>query len=52
MGIVNVVMTGISLLLIEKAGRRLLHLVGLGGMCVAAVSLAVSCYSGKPIFIF
>ena len=42
MGVVNVIMTAVSMALIEKAGRRVLHLVGLGGMFVAAVVLAVS----------
>jgi len=41
MGCVNVIMTLVSLALIDKAGRRLLHLVGLGGMCVMAVFLVV-----------
>uniref|UniRef100_F6TVX8 Solute carrier family 2, facilitated glucose transporter member 1-like n=1 Tax=Ciona intestinalis TaxID=7719 RepID=F6TVX8_CIOIN len=40
-GVVNVVMTIVSLLLIEHAGRRILHLIGLGGMCVCSVILVV-----------
>jgi len=42
MGVVNVVMTVVSMSLIEKAGRRILHLVGLGGMFIAASLLSVS----------
>lgn len=41
MGVVNVIMTLVSLSLIERAGRRMLHLVGLGGMCVCAIFLVV-----------
>lgn len=40
-GVVNVVMTLVSLILIEKAGRRVLHLTGLGGMGACAVFLVV-----------
>ncbi|CAK8677591.1 unnamed protein product [Clavelina lepadiformis] len=41
MGVVNVIMTLVSISLIERAGRRVLHLVGLGGMCASAAVLAV-----------
>uniref|UniRef100_A0A2R5LM20 Putative sugar transporter n=1 Tax=Ornithodoros turicata TaxID=34597 RepID=A0A2R5LM20_9ACAR len=41
MGAVNVLMTIISLILVEKAGRRTLHLVGLGGMAVITVILTL-----------
>lgn len=41
-GAVNIVMTIVSLLLIERAGRRLLHLVGLGGMFASSVLLAIT----------
>lgn len=40
-GAVNVLMTIVSLVLIEKAGRRTLHLVGLGGMAVITVMLTI-----------
>uniref|UniRef100_H2Y400 Major facilitator superfamily (MFS) profile domain-containing protein n=1 Tax=Ciona savignyi TaxID=51511 RepID=H2Y400_CIOSA len=40
-GIVNVIMTIVSLSLIEHAGRRILHLIGLGGMCVCSILLVV-----------
>ena len=43
MGVANVFMTLVSLALIEKAGRRVLHLTGLAGMCVCAIALVVSC---------
>lgn len=41
-GVVNVVMTLVSLSLIEKAGRRLLHLTGLAGMFGCAVVLTIT----------
>lgn len=41
MGAVNVLMTIVSLILVEKAGRRTLHLVGLGGMAVITVILTL-----------
>ncbi|CAN7986370.1 unnamed protein product [Ixodes hexagonus] len=41
MGAVNVLMTVVSLFLIERAGRRTLHLVGLGGMAVITVILTL-----------
>jgi SP family facilitated glucose transporter-like MFS transporter 1 len=42
LSVVQIVMTFASMALIEKAGRRILLLVGLGGMCVFSVGLAVS----------
>ncbi|XP_027694405.1 solute carrier family 2, facilitated glucose transporter member 3 [Vombatus ursinus] len=41
-GAVNVVFTVVSLFLVERAGRRTLHLVGLGGMTVCTVLMVVS----------
>ncbi|XP_077446090.1 solute carrier family 2, facilitated glucose transporter member 1-like [Stigmatopora argus] len=41
-GVVNTVFTVVSLFLVEKAGRRTLHLLGLGGMAVAALLMTVS----------
>uniref|UniRef100_A0A3Q2YAQ9 Solute carrier family 2 member 3a n=1 Tax=Hippocampus comes TaxID=109280 RepID=A0A3Q2YAQ9_HIPCM len=41
-GIVNTVFTVVSLFLVEKAGRRTLHLLGLGGMALAALLMTVS----------
>ncbi|KAM9385878.1 solute carrier family 2, facilitated glucose transporter member 1-like [Pholidichthys leucotaenia] len=41
-GIVNTIFTVVSLFLVEKAGRRTLHLLGLGGMAVSAVIMTVS----------
>lgn len=41
-GIVNTIFTIVSLFLVEKAGRRTLHLLGLGGMAVSAVLMTVS----------
>jgi SP family facilitated glucose transporter-like MFS transporter 1 len=42
MGIVNVIMTMISLVLVEKSGRRTLLLTGLAGMAVTTVILTLS----------
>ncbi|XP_040036909.2 solute carrier family 2, facilitated glucose transporter member 4 [Gasterosteus aculeatus] len=36
-GVVNCAFTVVSLFLIERMGRRTLHMVGLGGMCACAV---------------
>ncbi|MEQ2303676.1 Solute carrier 2, facilitated glucose transporter member 1 [Ameca splendens] len=41
-GVVNIVFTVVSLFLIERAGRRTLHLVGLAGMAVSALLMTIS----------
>lgn len=41
-GIVNTIFTVVSLFLVEKAGRRTLHLIGLGGMAVSALLMTIS----------
>ncbi|XP_049458821.1 solute carrier family 2, facilitated glucose transporter member 1-like isoform X2 [Epinephelus fuscoguttatus] len=41
-GIVNTVFTIVSLFLVEKAGRRTLHLLGLGGMAISALLMTIS----------
>src|SRR5690606_36901751 len=41
MGVINVLMTLVSLLLVERAGRGTLHLFGLGGMSVTTVILSI-----------
>ena len=41
MGVINVAMTLVSLVLIEKAGRRTLHLTGLAGMAFMTVILTI-----------
>ncbi|XP_077576755.1 solute carrier family 2, facilitated glucose transporter member 1 [Stigmatopora nigra] len=41
-GVVNTVFTVVSLFLVEKAGRRTLHLVGLGGMAISALLMTIS----------
>uniref|UniRef100_UPI003AAC8393 solute carrier family 2, facilitated glucose transporter member 1-like n=1 Tax=Centroberyx gerrardi TaxID=166262 RepID=UPI003AAC8393 len=41
-GIVNTIFTIVSLFLVEKAGRRTLHLLGLGGMAVSALLMTIS----------
>ncbi|XP_060948497.1 solute carrier family 2, facilitated glucose transporter member 3a [Limanda limanda] len=48
-GIVNTIFTIVSLFLVEKAGRRTLHLVGLAGMAVAAVLMTISLLLQKDI---
>jgi len=40
MSVINVIMTVVSLILVERAGRRTLHLWGLGGMCITTLILA------------
>ncbi|XP_065564356.1 solute carrier family 2, facilitated glucose transporter member 1-like [Artemia franciscana] len=41
MGVMNVLMTFVSLVLVEKAGRKTLQLVGLSGMFVVVILLTV-----------
>ncbi|KAM4725660.1 solute carrier family 2, facilitated glucose transporter member 1-like [Anableps anableps] len=41
-GIVNTVFTVVSLFLVEKAGRRTLHLLGLSGMAISALIMTFS----------
>ena len=41
MGGMNVLMTIVSLVLIEKAGRKTLQLIGLAGMCIDVILLTV-----------
>lgn len=58
MGVINVLMTVISLVLVEKCGRRSLLLVGFIGMCIDSVLLtfalryAVSSLPHKIYFLF
>ncbi|TNN71392.1 Solute carrier family 2, facilitated glucose transporter member 2 [Liparis tanakae] len=40
-GIINTLFTLVSVALVDRAGRRTLTLVGLGGMCVCAVGMTV-----------
>lgn len=41
-GVVNTVFTVVSLFLVERAGRRTLHLIGLGGMAVCSLLMTIS----------
>lgn len=41
MGVINVLMTLVSLVLVEKAGRRTLHLTGLAGMAITTLILTL-----------
>ncbi|KRZ51834.1 Solute carrier family 2, facilitated glucose transporter member 3 [Trichinella nativa] len=41
-GLINVLMTIVSAILIDKAGRRMLQLIGLGGMWISCIALSVS----------
>ncbi|KAI4901279.1 hypothetical protein NFI96_022181, partial [Prochilodus magdalenae] len=41
-GAVNTVFTVVSLFLVERAGRRTLHLIGLGGMAVSALLMTIA----------
>ncbi|KAF1374635.1 hypothetical protein PFLUV_G00231160 [Perca fluviatilis] len=40
-GVINTIFTLVSVALVDKAGRRTLTLVGLGGMCCCAVAMTV-----------
>jgi uncharacterized membrane protein YdcZ (DUF606 family) len=42
LGAVKVVITITSVFLMDRLGRRLLHLIGLGGMCICSVILVIS----------
>ena len=42
MGCMNVLMTLVSMVMIEKAGRKTLMIIGLGGTCVTTVLLMIS----------
>ncbi|XP_063291389.1 solute carrier family 2, facilitated glucose transporter member 3-like [Pelobates fuscus] len=48
-GIINTVFTVVSLFLVERAGRRTLHLIGLGGMAVCAVIMTIALKLGEQI---
>lgn len=39
MGTINVLMTFVSMVLVDRAGRRTLHMIGLGGMAVDTIVL-------------
>ncbi|CAK6443714.1 unnamed protein product [Pipistrellus nathusii] len=41
-GIVNTIFTVVSLFLVERVGRRTLHMIGLGGMACCSVLMTVS----------
>ncbi|TRY96198.1 hypothetical protein DNTS_009399 [Danionella cerebrum] len=41
-GVVNTVFTVVSLFLVERAGRRTLHLIGLGGMAISALVMTIA----------
>uniref|UniRef100_A0A8P4K5X3 Solute carrier family 2 member 3b n=1 Tax=Dicentrarchus labrax TaxID=13489 RepID=A0A8P4K5X3_DICLA len=41
-GVVNTVFTVVSLFLVERAGRRTLHLIGLAGMAICALLMTIS----------
>ncbi|CAL8290244.1 unnamed protein product [Merluccius merluccius] len=41
-GVVNTVFTVVALFLVERAGRRTLHLIGLGGMAVCSLLMTIS----------
>uniref|UniRef100_A0A3Q3J1K5 Solute carrier family 2, facilitated glucose transporter member 4 n=1 Tax=Monopterus albus TaxID=43700 RepID=A0A3Q3J1K5_MONAL len=41
-GVINCAFTVVSLFLIERMGRRTLHMLGLGGMCICAIIMTVA----------
>ncbi|XP_051556171.1 solute carrier family 2, facilitated glucose transporter member 2 [Myxocyprinus asiaticus] len=40
-GVINIIFTLVSVVLVDRAGRRTLTLIGLGGMCCCAVAMTV-----------
>uniref|UniRef100_A0A8D3BXN2 Solute carrier family 2 member 2 n=1 Tax=Scophthalmus maximus TaxID=52904 RepID=A0A8D3BXN2_SCOMX len=40
-GVINTIFTMVSVALVDKAGRRTLTLIGLGGMCCSAIAMTV-----------
>ncbi|XP_012692480.2 solute carrier family 2, facilitated glucose transporter member 2 [Clupea harengus] len=40
-GVINLVFTLVSVALVDRAGRRTLTLIGLGGMCLCAIAMTV-----------
>ncbi|XP_055065790.2 solute carrier family 2, facilitated glucose transporter member 3 isoform X2 [Misgurnus anguillicaudatus] len=48
-GAVNTVFTVVSLFLVERAGRRTLHLIGLAGMAVCALIMTISLKLVNPV---
>ncbi|XDB50805.1 hypothetical protein AB1E18_004367 [Capra hircus] len=41
-GVVNTIFTVVSVFLVERAGRRTLHLIGLGGMAFCSILMTIS----------
>lgn len=41
-GVVNTIFTVVSVFLVERVGRRSLHMIGLGGMAVCSITMTVS----------
>lgn len=42
LGATLIIMTGISIPLMDKAGRKLLHLIGLGGMFIFSIMITLT----------
>uniref|UniRef100_A0A183BKT6 MFS domain-containing protein n=1 Tax=Globodera pallida TaxID=36090 RepID=A0A183BKT6_GLOPA len=49
MGAINVLMTVVSVYMVERLGRRTLHLIGLSGMSVTTAMIAISMLMSKSI---
>jgi SP family facilitated glucose transporter-like MFS transporter 3 len=43
-GMVNTSFTIVSVFLVERAGRRTLHMIGLGGMAFCSILVTFHCY--------
>lgn len=41
-GVVNTIFTVVSVFLVERAGRRTLHMIGLGGMAICSILMTIS----------
>uniref|UniRef100_A0A914IBK7 Major facilitator superfamily (MFS) profile domain-containing protein n=1 Tax=Globodera rostochiensis TaxID=31243 RepID=A0A914IBK7_GLORO len=49
MGAINVLMTVVSVYMVERVGRRNLQLIGLSGMCVTTAMIAISMLLSKSV---
>jgi len=51
MGTMNVIMTLVSLVMVEKAGRKTLMLFGLSGMCIDVILLCICIQNKASLFV-
>ncbi len=48
LGVMSILITIVCVFLIDRLGRRLLYLIGLGGMCVSSVILVITLVINAP----